>query len=582
MAEFDTIIKGGTVVDGTGLPRFQGDVGIKDGKVAAIDGLRSSDAEVVLDASGLVVAPGFVDLHTHYEAQIYWDPWCTISGWHGVTSVVVGNCGFGFAPCRPEDRERSMLSMTRNEQISLAAMEQGLPWDWTTFPEFLDSMDRIDKGVNVLSFVPLSPLMVWAMGGFEQAKSRRPNDQEIKTIQRAIHEGMDAGAAGWSVQRLGENSIQPDYDGTPMVTDVMTDEEGFAFAEVLKERGEGTIQLTYAPIGKDSLAEMFSVEKVLKWSEELAERSGRPVLHNIVQAADGVPEMHRGLIAWLASCHARGLSVYGQGETNRNFQQFDFTTWNGFDIAPGWKAALMGSPDERLANLRNPEMRAAMLEDRPWLMAIEGLGMKLERFDVVNAGGKPELERYVGRTLGEIGETEGKDVLDVMIDLAIDSELKVELRSPLVRTPNAEYNAEMIKSGYVVPGISDGGAHTKYFVGGTYTTDFLTWLVRDTEQLTLEEAHVALSALPARIAGFKHRGTLVEGAPADVVIYDLENLKQKPENLYETRNDVPGGDWRRVRTAEGYRYTLVNGEVTFTDGECTGATPGRLLRHGRG
>jgi N-acyl-D-aspartate/D-glutamate deacylase len=215
-------------------------------------------------------------------------------------------------------------------------------------------------------------------------------------------------------------------------------------------------------------------------------------------------------------------------------------------------------------------------------MAIEGLGMKLENFDVVSAGGRPELERYVGRTLGAIGEAEGKDVLDVMIDLAIASELKVELRSPVVRTPNAEYNAEMIKSGYVVPGISDGGAHTKYFVGGTYTTDFLTWLVRDTEQLTLEEAHVALSALPARIAGFKHRGTLVEGAPADVVIYDLENLKQKPENLYETRNDVPGGDWRRVRTAEGDRYTLVNGEVTFEDGECTNATPGRLLRNGRG
>src|SRR5205085_2138363 len=205
MAEFDIHIKGGTVVDGTRVPRYRADVWIKDGRVAQIGGRADGSADRVVDADGLIVAPGFVDLHTHYDAQIYWDPWCTISGWHGVTSVVVGNCGFGFAPCRPEDRERSMLSMTRNEQISLAAMEQGLPWDWTTFPEFLDSVDRIDKGVNVLSFVPLSPLMVWAMGGFEQAKSRRPNDQEIKAIQRSIHESMDAGAAGWSVQRLGEN-----------------------------------------------------------------------------------------------------------------------------------------------------------------------------------------------------------------------------------------------------------------------------------------------------------------------------------------------------------------------------------------
>jgi N-acyl-D-aspartate/D-glutamate deacylase len=582
MAEFDTIIRGGTVVDGTGMPRLETDLGIKDGRVARIDGLRSSDATQVLDASGMVVAPGFVDLHTHYEAQMYWDPYCTISGWHGVTSVVVGNCGFGFAPCRPEDRERSMLSMTRNEQISLEAMEAGLPWDWVTFPEFLDSMDRIPKGVNAVSFAPLSPIMVWAMGGYETAKARRPNDDEITAIQQTIDEAMDAGATGWSVQRLGENSIQPDFDGTPMITDLMSDEEGLAFADVLRKRGDGTIQLTYAPIGKENLAEAFNMEAVLRWEEQLAARSGRPVLHNIVQAVDGMPDLHRGLIAWLASCHARGLQVYGQGETNRNFQQLNFETWNGFDIAPAWKEALMGTPEQRLANLRNPEIRARMLEDRPWLMALEGLGMKLDQFEVLSVAGVPELEPVVGQSLGEIAAREGKDVLDVMIDLAIDTELLVELRSPVVRLPNAAYNAEMIKSGYVVPGISDGGAHSKYFVGGTYTTDFLTWLVRDTEELSLEEAHRALSALPARIAGIKHRGTLEEGAPADIVVYDLAALRSVPENLYETVADLPGGDWRRVRRSEGYRWTLVNGEVTFDDGECTGATPGRLLRHGRG
>src|ERR1700738_5149540 len=175
--------------------------------------------------------------------------------------------------------------------------------------------------------------------------------------------------------------------------------------------------------------------------------------------------------------------------------------------------------------------------------------MKLDLFDVVSSGGADAAAPYVGRTLGEIAATEGKDVLEVMIDVAIMSELKAEFRSPLVRLPNAEYTAEMLLSGHVVPGISDGGAHTKYFVGGTYTTDLLTWLVRDTATLTLEQAHHVLSALPAPVAGLKDRGTLTEGAPADVVVYDLDNLAQVPEGIYETLNDVPGGDWRRVRRA---------------------------------
>lgn len=585
MAQFELIIRNGTIVDGTGLPRYVGDLAVADGKVAQRDGLKTATADREIDATGLVVAPGFVDTHTHYDAQLFWDPYCTISGWHGVTSVVIGNCGFGFAPCRPEDRERSMLAMTRNEQISLDAMQAGLAWDWETFPEFLDSVDRAPKGVNVISYTPISPVLVWAMGGYEEAKRRRPTAAEMDAVKALIHEAMDAGAVGWSVQRLGEHSIQPDFDGTPMITDVMTDEEGYRMAEVLAERGEGSIQLTYAPLGKDmdTLAEMFTNDKVYSWEERLAEISGRPVLHNIIQAADGIEVMHRGAIEWLRSCHERGLQLFGQGETNRNFQQFNFLTWNGFDIAPGWKAALMGPPEQRLANLQDPDMRAAMLADRPWLMAIEGLGMKLDLFDVVSVPeDKPAMAGYVGRTLGDLAAESGKDVLEVMIDLAVESELLVELRSPLVKAPNAEYTAEMIRSGYIIPGISDGGAHTKYFVGGTYTTDLLTWLVRDTGVLSLEEAHVALSALPARIAGFQDRGTLTEGAPADIVVYDLENLRQVPEHLYETVDDLPGGDWRRIRRADGYRHTIVNGQVTFEDGECTGATPGVLVRHGRG
>ncbi len=582
MAEYDILIKDGTVVDGTGMPRIRTDVAIKDGRVARIDGVRSGDADQVIDATGLVVAPGFIDLHTHYDAQLFWDPYCTISGWHGVTSVLIGNCGFGFAPCAPEDRERSMLAMTRNEQISLEAMREGMPWDWESFPEYLDSVERAEKSVNVTSFAPLSPIMVSAMGGYAEAKSRRPTSDELATMRRLIHEAMDAGACGWSVQRLGENSVQPDYDGTPMITDLMTDEEGVAFAEVLAERGEGSIQLTYAPIGKESIADAFNMAPVLAWSERLAEVSGRPVLHNLVQSSQVVPEMHQGLIAWLRSCQDRGLAVYGQGETNRNFQQFNFTTWNGFDLAPAWKQALMGTPEERLANLRRPETRAAMVADRPWIMAVEALGMRLDRFSVVDVHGCASLEHFVGRELGEIAAEDGRDVLDVMLDIAVESELLAEFRSPPARDQIPEHIAEMIRSGLVVPGISDGGAHMKFFVGGAYTTDFLTWTVRESGALTLEEAHHALSALPARVAGLKDRGTIAEGAPADIIVYDLENLGTDPEGLFDTVYDLPGGDWRRIKRGRGYRWTIVNGAVTLRDGEPTGVRSGRLLRHGRG
>ena len=234
MAKFDVLIRGGTVVDGTRVPRFKADVGIKDGVVAQVGGrMDPADADQLLDAEGLIVAPGFVDLHTHYDAQIQWDPYCTISGWHGVTSVVLGNCGFGFAPVRPEERDRSMLTMSRTEAIPFDSMKEGMLWDWVSFPQWLDTLERIPKGVNCLSYMPIAPLMIWVMG-LEAAKHRRATDEEIAEMQRLLHEAMDAGACGWSTQRLGVNSVQADYDGTPMVTDIMSDNECLALAEVLR------------------------------------------------------------------------------------------------------------------------------------------------------------------------------------------------------------------------------------------------------------------------------------------------------------------------------------------------------------
>ena len=216
MADFDVLIRGGTVVDGSRSPRYLADVGIKNGKVAKIGKLNPSDAKKTLDANGLIVAPGFIDLHTHYDAQINWDPYCTLSGWHGVTSIVVGNCGFGFAPCKPELRDRAMLTMSRVEAIPFDSMKAGMKWDWVTFPDWMNFLDRTPKGLNVLSFVPLAPIMIWTMG-LEAAKSRGATDKEMQEMCRIVEEALNAGGCGISAQRLGNGfvSVQRDYDGTP-------------------------------------------------------------------------------------------------------------------------------------------------------------------------------------------------------------------------------------------------------------------------------------------------------------------------------------------------------------------------------
>lgn len=583
MSTFDIIIRNGTIVDGTRMPKYVSDIGIKGNKITQIGGLKNAKAAKEIDATGLIVAPGFIDTHTHYDAQIFWDPYCTASGWNGVTSLAIGCCGFGFAPCRPEDRERTMLSFTRNEQVSLTAMREGVPWNWEGFGEFMNCLESAPKGVNLVTYAPMGALTVYAMDSYEQAKKQRPNGEQLQKLKKMLHECMDDGAVGFSYQRLGQNSIQPDFDGTPMVTDVMSDEEGYAMAEVLAERGDGQIQITYADF-PDRLENMFESnisEEVYAFEEKLCEISGRPLLHNSAQAIQGMPFIHESNKKWLQSCHERGLQVYGQGVNFFGSTQFRMTDWNVFDFAPNWKAALLGTTEQKLANLKDPGMRQRLIADRPFLANAEAFGSKISDYRVVHIpDSNPELKRWVGKTLGEISEAEGgKDVLEVLIDLGIATELQVEvLTAPLQLDPHG--TCELIRTGLVTAGLSDGGAHTKMFIGASFPTDLLAHKVRDLGALSLEDAHYALSGLPAKVVGFKDRGIIRQGAPADIVVYDLKSLKMTPDDHYETAYDLPGGDWRRVKKAEGYRYTIVNGVITFVDGECTGATPGHLDRHG--
>jgi N-acyl-D-amino-acid deacylase len=568
MPRFDTVIKNGMIIDGTRAPRYCGDIGIKDGRIAEIGKLGTGDSASELDASGLIVVPGFIDLHTHYDAQVFWDPHCSISGWHGVTSVAIGNCGFGFAPVRPEQRERAMLTMTRLESIPYASMKAGLPWDWVTFPQFLDSLERQPKAVNLLASVPLGPLITWVIGDAEEAKRRAPTAPEELEIVRLFNEAMDAGGCGWSAQRLhpgGPACLQRDYDGTPMVTDLMSDVTCRNLALELGRRNAGFIQLSMAT------ADPFHD---LKEIEMLAELSRRPLLYQALLSFDREPQIHRFLMTWFDHCHSRGLRVYPQAHTNTTSFTFTLADWNLFDDSEAWREATLGSAQERLIKLSDSRRRVALKDYANGQRLVTG---ELENF-VIEKIYTRRFKHLEGLTLKSAGAKMGEHIVDTMLEVAIADELRTVFDAPPPHTRLDLLN-EIVNYPSAIPGLSDGGAHTKFYCGGRYPTEFLASFIRDHGMLSLEEAHWKLSAWPAICAGLSDRGVLREGYAADIVIYDYGCLGME---LSAVVHDLPGGEWRRVQRARGYRYIMVNGEVTFMDGQPTKLTPGLLLRLGGG
>jgi len=562
MPEYDLVIKDGMIIDGTRLPRYRGDIGVKDGKIAKIGRIQAHEGTKTLDAEGHMVVPGFIDLHTHYDAQLFWDPYLTISGWHGITSVVIGNCGFGFAPVAPEDQERAMLTMTRTEAIPYESMKAGMPWDWVTFPEFLDSVERTPKGLNILPYVPIAPLMVWVMGREEAKSGRMPTDDEHKKMVQLLHEGMAAGGCGWSAQRFGEDSVQCDYDGTPMPTDIMHQETCVELAKVLAERNEGFIQMSLIP-------SVSGFEEIEQKYEELALASGRPILYNAIQALDSDPSRHRNLLAWIERCRQKGLRIYGQLVSTSAGFTFTFHDWNLWDDDPAWREATMGTVEERKSKLADPTRRASLKNDPT--------GAVTASFDdvIILEVKREDMKHLENLTLREAGEKEGKHPVDAMLDLAVADDMATTFYSPAVGEKN-EFLKELVNDSTLL-GVSDGGAHTKFFCGGRYSTESITRMVREMNMMSLEEAHWRLSAQPAACAGFKDRGVLREGAPADIVVYDYDNLEILPT---EVVHDLPGKEWRRVQKAKGYRAVLVNGEMTLENDQNTGNIPGKLLRHG--
>lgn len=570
MAYYDTIIRNGFVVDGTGAPAYRRDVGIAGGRVAAIGNLSSAEAGEVIDAGGRIVAPGHITQHAHYDAALFWSPHCMDSGEHGVTTVTNANCGFSIAPVRPKDRERTMLMLSTTEQVPVEQQRIALPWSWETFPEFLDHIRAMPKGVNVLSYMPLNPLMIYVMG-VDAAKSRRPTKEEIAEMHRLINEAMDAGAIGLSMSVMGaDGNSHVDYDGTPMPTDIMHDDDVVEVCRVLAERGEGVIQM---------LAKIFSwgnpalSEKVAR----MAKGSGVRVVHNVFLALDGMDDMITEDLAWLDGLRAEGLDITAATLLHAGWVEAGISD---LDTAAGqlWgvrKLVACQSEDETRALLSDPEFVKTFDEDYRGNGPANGAG-GLEGQIVIEMGSDPAVQSYVGRTLGTIAEEEGRQTVDVLCDLALRSDLKLQLKSLPYSAVDAKLGARLLSHPGVSGGVSDGGAHTKAFSSGCYATDIIIRTVREQKVMTLEQMHYQLAFKIAQTLHINDRGALLPGFWADVIIYDLDAL-YIDRSRHKIVHDLPGGDWRRLVDAGGYHRVLVNGVTTFIEGQSTQAVPGHLI-----
>ena len=600
MPEYDMIIRNGTIVDGSGgLPAYQGDLAIKDGKIAMMSGRIKASAKQELDATGCIVAPGAVDLHNHYDLQLNWEPYATMSGWHGVTSVAIGQCGFGFAPCKPEDREAAMRLLTRIEAIPLRTMELGLRWDWETFPEWMDSLERNPLGVNVGALVPFNPLRLYAVGIEESRERVNATEKEINQMKAIVHEAMKAGAFGWSSMKTLLN--RPD-DGRFIPSQVASNEEYLALAEVMAEFGVGSIGWTRGaaerplPPGEVDLLggggivgsggiQMDPVEGDAPgrgredFLIQMCLASGRPLQWGAVAQSEAAPGRYREQLTFLERARSEGAMMYAQTSSVAVSPVFELAEYNGFDAMPNWIDPFVGTPEERIAKLNTPGVRDRMRQDvGAWTGAggTADVASDWSKMRVVEVRHDRNFE-YEGLTVAELAEATGKHPMDAMLDLALDEGLRTEFSTDPTNGTDPEAVAEILNHPYTHPCVSDGGAHVRYLTVGTWPVHFLSSWVRDRQIMSLEKGHYKISGLPAWIAGFTDRGILREGYAADIIVYNQEKLGFRYDApVYDT--DFPGGERRLIQKAKGIRYTIVNGTVTFEESEATGAVPGKLLR----
>jgi N-acyl-D-aspartate/D-glutamate deacylase len=557
---YDLLIKNGMIVDGTGFSRYRGDVAVKDGKIAEIGRIHAA-AERTIDADGMFVGPGIIDLHTHYDAQPFWDRLCTSSVWHGVTSVLIGNCGLTLAPLRPEHRDTMLATFCCVEDLPVRSLSAVVPWTWETFGEFLDAID-IGLGVNMMPLVGHNPLRLSAMD--KAAWDRNATADEIAEMQRLLRAALEEGAWGWSTTN---SPTHAGPQGQPVPTRLAADEERVALGRTLGEFNRGIIEILPPGAGQPTEADQRHLLDV-------ARQSGRPVFFL------GFNASARGYVEAAAREGAQLYNLLRAIPFNPKFKLKKTTYFANLDV---WDV-VMAKPslEEKMALLTNPEKRAelreAALQRQRRRPGVPGRFIKWKAI-VVSKAALAEHRALEGRPLTELAEQMGKHVADVMLDLAVAEKLETEFQL-LSRSPEEDAEmAEYVKTGHALPSQTDAGAHlnTNFCTAGESTYVLGEW-VRERGLLTLEDAIRRFTFQPARIMGLNDRGLVREGMVADLMVFDLARIGVQED---EITRDGPNGTPRRVQGADGVHHVIVGGEAVLDHGKHTGALPGRVLRAGR-
>jgi N-acyl-D-amino-acid deacylase len=553
----DLLIKNGLVIDGTGAPGRHADVAITNGKISEI-GRVGGAAKQTLDASDCVVSPGFIDPHTHYDAQICWDGAVTPSSWHGVTSVVMGNCGVGIAPCRPQAHEVAMRDLVNVEAIPFEVLSQGITWEWETFPEFMDAAARRKPSVNLGFLAPLTPFRHYVMG--EASMERAATGEETAKIRTLLGEAMDAGAFGFSSTILNQHL---GFGGRPLACRNASRDELKAYANVLREKNKGAIEV--------ALTRQIGVleEDQCQMLDFLLDESGRPVTFIALFDRDDIPEAVRDTLKRAAPMIAKGARP--QTSPLPLTREIDMRTPFAFAAFPSWKRVFADTSSQaQKAVYGDPAFRNQFREDLKNPMGF-GNWARITLHEVRN----PALKRFEGQTVADIARAEGKDGVDTLLDLTLADDLALEFTMASYNT-RVDRMAELLNNPAILIGLGDGGAHVDMLCDSGYPTYLLGTWVRERGVLSMHEAVRRLTSDPADLFGIKDRGRLRAGLAADIAIFDPASVGSS--NRGERRYDLPGGGKRMVMPSRGVRHTIVNGVTTYADGKLVGASAGKVLR----